>query len=291
MATPIPTWQERLKACFQWRHRLMQVFGVPAAVGAVTAMGASSAIGTDAGMGLGVLVAAVGSVIAGYFITAGFDRKLVKRLQDEKEQGQVARQEMAIYEVLRDAHPDIKPVLERILFHYQSIEQVFTDGIDDQVEAMLQNSRPDLANLRDRAVKMAQLYQRLGTIVQGQDGEKLTRELSRLEKDLRGASSETVQGALVEARDSTARALERWQAAADKRRQIGSVLTVIEKNLQEFKLGMELRKADAAMSGDSAAVDMSELQLRLRAAGDACDELVGHTPAPRLRTRRETSKR
>ena len=36
MSAPrIPTWQERLASCFRWRHRFMQVFGVPGAVGAI----------------------------------------------------------------------------------------------------------------------------------------------------------------------------------------------------------------------------------------------------------------
>jgi hypothetical protein len=38
---------------------------------------------------------------------------------------------------------------------------------------------------------------------------------------------------------------------------------------------MELRKADAAMGAETAGPEISELQARLVAAGEACDELVG----------------
>jgi hypothetical protein len=290
MAIPIPTWRERLKACFQWRHRLLHVLGIPGAVGAVTAIGLASVLTPDAGLSLGALTAAVGSVLAGYYITAGFDKKLVARLQQEKAAAQSAKEDMAVFQLLRDSHPEVKPVLERILQHYQSIEQVFNDDVHDSVEAVLQGARPDLVSLRERAVRMVNLHQRLNQIIQNADGERLEKELARIDRELRSTEAGTVKDALLEARTSTARALEQWQAAIDKRRQVSSVLTVIEKNLQEFKLAMELRKADAAMGGDATAADVSELQLRLRAAGDACDEIVGRTPAPRVTARRSREK-
>src|SRR5262245_63278474 len=97
----------------------MHVFGVPSAIGAVTAVAAAAALNADVGMALGALTAGVASLLAGYWVTAGFDKKLVKQLQDEEankgkmlEQGEIQR---AIYE----AEPEIRPVLERIL-HYHA---------------------------------------------------------------------------------------------------------------------------------------------------------------------------
>src|SRR5580698_6711695 len=83
-APPIPTWKERLAACFRWRYRLLHVFGVPGAVGAATSVAAASFLNPDTGLALGVLVAGVGTLIGGYYVTAGFDRRLVERLQGEK---------------------------------------------------------------------------------------------------------------------------------------------------------------------------------------------------------------
>jgi hypothetical protein len=60
---------------------------------------------------------------------------------------------------------------------------------------------------------------------------------------------------------------------------------LIENNFQEFKLAMELRKADAALGGDISGADVSELQSRLMAAGDTCDEIVGRaSTVPHRRT-------
>jgi hypothetical protein len=68
------------------------------------------------------------------------------------------------------------------------------------------------------------------------------------------------------------------------------VLTLIENSLQEFKLAMELRKADAALGSRATGRDVSELQSRLIAAGQACDELVGRAPSTaRGRQRRRVS--
>jgi hypothetical protein len=65
---------------------------------------------------------------------------------------------------------------------------------------------------------------------------------------------------------------------------------LLENSLQEFKLGMELRKADATLGSAAAGRDVSELQSRLIAAGQACDELVGRAPATKgTRERRRVS--
>jgi hypothetical protein len=90
---------------------------------------------------------------------------------------------------------------------------------------------------------------------------------------------------LESARQSTERTYKQWLAAVDKQTQIRSVLTVIETNLQEFKLAMELRKADAAMGQQTSGPDVTELQQRLVAAGEACDELVGGANRARRRRR------
>ena len=57
------------------------------------------------------------------------------------------------------------------------------------------------------------------------------------------------------------------------------------RSLEEFKLAMALRKADVIEGVDSAA-NVSELQARLSAAGEACDELVGRATAEPRRARR-----
>jgi hypothetical protein len=71
---------------------------------------------------------------------------------------------------------------------------------------------------------------------------------------------------------------------------VENVLTLIENSLQEFKLAMELRKADATLGSATAGRDVSDLQSRLIAAGQACDELVGRAPSTaRARERRRVS--
>jgi len=108
-----------------------------------------------------------------------------------------------------------------------------------------------------------------------------------MEAQLQRSPEGPVRDALLAAKESTERTHTQWRAAVDKQMQIGSVLTVIETNLQEFKLAMELRKADAAMGSQTSGTEVSELQSRLAAAGEACDELVGRssqTGARRART-------
>jgi len=286
VAPRIPSWKDRLAACFQWRHRLMHVFGAPAAVGALAAVGTAAALNPDVGLGMGALVAAVGTVLAGYYVTAGFDRKLVENLQAEETERHHASKESEVAQIVATADPNLQPVLQRILFYHQSIETAFVDGIDDPVEAILQNSRSDLSALRDRALAMAQLFQKLTQIIYHSDGRWLASEVERMDHELASTNEGSVKEALEVARASTKRALDQWQAAIDKQRQVKSVLTVIESNLQEFKLAMELRKADAVLSDQPAQPDVSELQARLAAAGQACDELVGQGERRRRTTRR-----
>jgi len=222
-------------------------------------------------------------------VTAGFDKKLVKQLQDEEVGKGVEAAAGELQRAVYEAEPELRPILERILGYHGSIEAEFADGIDDPVEAILQNSRQDLTALRDRAVSMVKLHRRLREIIQQSDGRWLEQEVRRMEADLSRTPEGPVRDALAAAKESTERTLTQWRAAVDKQMQIRSVLTMIESNLQEFKLAMELRKADAAMgSQSSAGPEVSELQARLAAAGEACDELVGRastTPRPRARLR------
>ena len=284
-ATPIPTWKERLKACFQWRHRLMHVFGVPSAVGAATAVATASALNPDVGMALGALTAAVGSVLAGYYVTAGFDTKLVKQLQYEKEDEAAALADSELYEVIGEADPALRPRLQRIVKYHANIEQELQDDSEDAVEAILKSSVKDLRALRDRAVSIVKLHKRLSKIIVQSDGPGLLREVERLQHELKNAKGGPVRDALQTALDSTKRTHDQWRAAIEKQSQIVAVLTIIETNLQEFKLAMELRKADAAMSSQGANLDVSELQQRLAAAGQACDQLVGRKMTARQRRR------
>jgi hypothetical protein len=286
-APRIPTWQERLKACFRWRHRLMHVFGAPAAVGAATAIAAGATLNPDVGMALGALAAGVGSMLVGWWVTAGYDTKLVQQLQNEEASEQQQNEALDIQQAIYQADPEVKPLLERILFYHSNIDAAFADGIDDQVEAILQSSRPDLKALRDRAIAMSKLHRRLREIVQQSDGRWLHQEVQRMDGELSRTAAGAGRDALAAARESTARTLAQWQTAVDKQTQVRSVLTMIESNLQEFKLAMELRKADAAMGAQTAGADVSELQSRLTAAGEACDELMGRqAPGARRRVKR-----
>src|SRR5262249_9631423 len=146
----------------------------------------------------------------------------------------------------------------------------------------------DLTALRDRAISMVKLHHRLGDIIRQSDGRWLDQEVRRMASDLQRTPEGGVRDALVAAKESTERTLAQWRAALDQQAQSLSVLTMIESNLQEFKLAMELRKADAAMGSQAAAPEVSELQARLVAAGEACDQLVGRTSMaerPRLHGR------
>jgi len=288
MAAPrIPTWKQRLRACFSWRHRLMHVFGAPAAIGAATAVASAAALNPDVGMALGAMAAGVGTVLAGWWVTAGYDRKLITQLQREQVEGEQKVSYEDVQHTIEAADPEIRAVLQRILGYHAQIDYAFADGIDDQVEAILQSSRDDLGALKDRAISMTKLYRRLKEIIQQSDGRWLSSEVQRMDGELKRAQDGPSRDALLAAREATARTLAQWQAAIDKQNQIRNVLTMIESSLQEFKLAMELRKADAVLGSQEAGPEVSELQARLQAAGDACDELVGRQSAsPRDRVRR-----
>jgi hypothetical protein len=288
-AAPIPSWKERLKSCFRWRHRLMHVFGAPAAIGAATAVAGAAALNPDAGFGLGVLVAGIGSLIAGYYVTAGFDRKLVERLQEEQREEQEHQASEEILRTLQTADRELQPVLQSILFDYDAIEGQFADGIDDQVEAILQTSRKDLRALRDRAVALVHLQGRLRAIIAQTDGRKLYEQVQQMGKRLEHTEAGGVRDALETALESTQRTYGQWRAAVDKQQQIVTVLTIIQSNLQQFKLAMELRKADAAMGAQETGPEVNELQARLIAAGEACDELIGRSSTRSRRRSRASS--
>jgi hypothetical protein len=260
---------------------LLHVFGLPGAVGALTAVGTASMLNPDTGLALGTLVAGVGTVLAGYFITAGFDRGLVKQLQDEKQAEGARLDDRKLQEAVWNAPVELRPLLERIVTVHASIEAVFHDGLDDAVERILEGSRPDLRALRDRALKLSELYRRLGDVIQQTDGHRLYAELNRLKAELAHMPPGPARAAQEEALASAERTYGQWHNALGQQKQVTNVLTVIEKNLEEFKLAMALRKA-ALVEGEEGATNVSELQERLTAAGQACDQLVGRSSvAPR----------
>lgn len=270
----------------------MHVFGAPAAVGAAAAIATSAMLNPDAGLGLGALLAGIGSMLAGYYITAGFDRKLVVQLQSEAQQQQQAVEAQDIQQALSSADAALQPRLQSILQYHAAIEAEFADGIDDQVESILQSSRDDLTALRDRAISLVKLQGRLKSIVEQTDGQKLYQQIKQLATKIERTAEGSARDALQAALESTGRTHEQWRAAIDKQEQIASVLTIIETNLQQFKLAMELRKADAAMGSAEAGPDVSDLQARLIAAGQACDELAGRSSSTSVarRTRKQASK-
>ena len=284
-APPIPSFRERLAACFRFRHRFLHVFGAPAAIGALTAVASATALNPDTGLALGALVAAIGSTIAGYYVTAGLDRSLVEQLQTEGVEARAATDARKLEALVSVTPPEIRGHVERILATHAAIEAVFLDGIDDSVERILDSSRPDLRALRDRAVSLVELYRRLGEVIQQADGQRLWTELNRLKSDAANLPPGSAKRSAEEAFASAERTYAHWHAAVDKHRQVKHVLTVIEKNLEEFKLAMELRKADA-LHGESAAVNVSEFQSRLSAAVEACEELVGRSSETRRNPRR-----
>ena len=263
----------------------MHAVGLPSAAGAVVAAASASSLNAEVGLALGALTAFMGVILALYVIVGGFDRKLVEQLQREEvaklESDKAGQLEQAIME----SQPELRPTLERIVALHASIESAFADGIDDAVEAILVGSRDDLRELRDRAIGMSKLHQRLHQIVLQSDGRRLYDDLHRMAAEIDRTQPGAVRDALESARQSTERTYKQWLAAMDKQTQIRSVLTVIETNLQEFKLAMELRKADAVMGQQTTGPDVSELQQRLVAAGQACDELVGGAARGRQRRR------
>ncbi len=284
-APPIPTWKERLAACFRWRHRLLHVFGVPGAIGAATAVAAAGLLNPDTGLALGALVAGVGTLIGGYYVTAGFDRRLVERLQTEKVEEKERLDAAYLQELSFQAHPEIRPVLARIVATHASIEAGFAEGGGDSVDRLLQSSRDDVRALRDRAFKLVEVHKRLSDVIQQSNGRRLYDEMNRLSEALARMPAGPARQAQAEACESAERTYTQWRTAVDKQQQIASAFTVIEKNLEEFRLAMALRKADA-VEGDGAATNVSELQGRLTAAVEACDQLVGRTSASARRAGR-----
>jgi hypothetical protein len=263
----------------------MQVFGIPSAVGAVAAVAGAAALNPNVGMALGALTAGVGSLLAGYYITAGFDKKLVKLLQEEAIEQERALADDEIQQAIIQAEPHLQQRLHRIVHHHAAIEAEF-EGEHDEVEAILASSRGDITALRDRAVSLVKLHRRLRDIIASSDGKGLMADIQRMETRLKHTPEGSVHDALQTAKESTERTHGQWRQAIEKQQQIDAVLTVIETNLQEFSLAMELRKADAAMSSKAAGPEVNELQARLAAAGQACDELVGRKTSTRRRRRR-----
>src|SRR5688572_3955771 len=115
MAAGIPTWQERLKACFRWRERLLHVFGAPGALGALTSVAAATALTPQAGLALGALTAGTGVLLAGYYVVAGFDRKLVAQLQDDARARERGLAQAELGRVLSGCEPAVRAQLERCL--------------------------------------------------------------------------------------------------------------------------------------------------------------------------------
>ncbi|MEY4544330.1 MAG: hypothetical protein RL685_525 [Pseudomonadota bacterium] len=288
MAARISSWRERLQACFRWRQRLLHVLGVPSALGAVTAVASATALNPDVGLALGALAAGTGALIAGYYVVAGFDRSLEAQLAAEHQGKEQQLEQDELSQVLATAEPGIRAQLERCLQLYATTEAVFHDGVQDSVEGLLQSSLGDLAALKRRAVSMGKLHQRLSLVVQSSNADTLWHDIQRMDHQLARSEEGKVREALLAARESSAQALAQWQGARDKLAQVSSVLTLIENSLRQFKLGIELRKADAAMGSNATEHDVSELTARLMAAGQACDELVGgmsSAEAPRERRR------
>jgi len=290
-AAHISNWRERLGACFRWRQRLLHVLGVPSALGAATAVASSAMLNPDVGLALGVLAAGTGVLMAGYYVVAGFDRGLEALLAQESQGRDLMQEQNELSRVLATAEPALRTQLERCLDLYATTAAVFQDGVDDSVEELLKSSLGDLEALKRRAVSMVKLHQRLSVVVQSSNADALARDVRRMDQELAGLAAGSVRDALLAARQSSVRALEQWQGAWEKRAQVASVLTLIENSLREFKLGMELRKADAAMGGSAAENDVSELSARLIAAGQACDELVGRAPSAQPARRERTRAR
>jgi hypothetical protein len=263
MAARISNWRERLRACFRWQQRLLHVVGVPSAVGAVTAAATASALNPEVGLALGALTAGTGVLIAGYYVVAGFDRGLEALLTQESHGRERMAEQNDLSMVLATADPLLRTQLERCLDLYATTEAVFRDNVNDSVEDLLKSSLGDLEALKRRAVAMVKLHQRLTVVVQSSNAENLAQDVRRMDREL----------------------------AQEKRSQVASVLTLIENSLREFKLGVELRKADATIGGSTAEHDVSELSARLIAAGQACDELVGgaSSPEPVRRQRRRAT--
>jgi hypothetical protein len=255
----------------------------------MAAVAGAATLNPDAGLALGALTAGTLALLSGYYVVAGLDRKLVEQLQEEDQGQERDRQAAELERVLAQADPSVRSTLQQCFALYDAIEAVFADGIEDDVEAILQNSRADLQALRARAIAMCKLHQRLDAIVQQSNAQTLYADVQRMDRELSHLPEGATRDALHAARESSVRALEQWNSAFEKRSQVQSVLTLIQNNLQEFKLAMELRKADVAMGTSTSGRDISELQQRLVAAGDACDELVGRAPSARDRQRRRVS--
>jgi hypothetical protein len=291
MAARISNWRERLRACFRWQQRLLHVVGVPSAVGAVTAAATASALNPEVGLALGALAAGTGVLVAGYYVVAGFDRGLEALLTQESHGRERMAEQNELSLVLATADPLLRAQLERCLDLYATTEAVFRDNVSDSVEDLLKSSLGDLEALKRRAVAMVKLHQRLTVVVQSSNAENLAQDVRRMDRELAQLPESSVRDALLAARQSSVRALEQWQGALEKRSQVASVLTLIENSLREFKLGVELRKADATIGGSTAEHDVSELSARLIAAGQACDELVGgaSSPEPVRRQRRRAT--
>lgn len=266
----LPTWRDRLKACFSLQHRFLHVFGVPAILGLLTASldlgGAEGSLGLLVGGGL----AAAGA----YLVTVGADRRLNRRLFEEKRERALDRVEAQFHEIRARVGEETREALQRIEVLFREIRAIFEKGEKDEITAVLATAEGDVNELRRKAYDLAELDLRLGRLLGEFDGDRLDDEISRHLRTIKKAHNEAEEKAARAALG----ALERKKAQMDDARarlsQVRSALSTIESNLSEFKVGVELRKADALMrQGDVEGLE--DLGLRLKATGSACDEILG----------------
>jgi hypothetical protein len=258
-AVDLPTWQERLAACFRPRHRLLHVWGVPLAVGGIAAAAASGSLHTRA-LALGSIVTGIGILLAAWYVVLGGDRRLIAQLQAEKH---AARGRSELAAVAASAPLDKRPLLERI--------RAKLDGLDAELEraaarggsARLDGLCDDLVSVRHKVLAIATEIPRRPVTEATADAARLESEIARLASELKEAAG-ALRDALAASRSSAAAELARHRAAIDLDARMTSLLEIIDAELDAVAKVLEAHVAVDDAAGRS-------LRERLAAALAACD--------------------
>jgi len=243
------------------RQRMIHVFGIPIALGGITA-----AVLTDRLHGkavfLGAIVAAAGILLIGWYVVSGLDRGLVAALRGDQ-QSALGRIELA--NALASSPPEIRSALERIRVQLETIEESIDHAATQGTSAIVDGLRDDLIAARRKAIEIARALPGLHATNAKSEIARLETEVTRLASEL-----DDVTGALHEALGASKQSVEaelaRRRAALDHETQLTEFLGTLETELEAVKGGVA--------GGVVGYEDGERLRKRLASTIATCDRLL-----------------
>jgi hypothetical protein len=257
----LPTWQERFAACFRVRHRLLHVFGIPAVLGGVTAVALSGSMRSRAVV-LGVIIGAVGMLLAAWYVVSGADRKLVEMLQAEKRD---ARGKDELAGALAGASAELRALLERVRAKLDSVDAAVDKVTIQGSLAALDNLRDSLGSARHKAVAIASAIAKLQVAKAKTDATRLEAEITRLAGEL-AETDGSLRDALGASKKSAETELARCRTKIELDKQLNAMLGTIEADVGVVEKGLA--------GGTIASADAERLRERLAGTLSGCDGVL-----------------